>query len=243
MTMNVESFTYGVIDGRGGFSSSLNAICQLRYQVYVNEWAFEGPEDHMDGLERDEYDQHSIHLYACASHSDDVIGAARIILGSEQPLPIERNFDISQFPSGIRREHFAEISRLAISKEFRCRAIEHAIFGAEQHVVNHMRPHVENTRAFRRRYEHQLVRGLYISLYRESKLRGVTHWFAVMAKGLYVILKRWGISFEQIGPARDYHGLRAPYLVSIESIECSLAKHDPALYYDTQGALCIEAFY
>jgi N-acyl amino acid synthase of PEP-CTERM/exosortase system len=237
MTMNVENFTYGVIDGRECFSSSLKAICQLRYQVYVNEWAFERPEDHADGLECDEYDQHSIHLYACASHSDDLIGAARIILGSERPLPIERHFEISQFPSGVRRESCAEISRLAVSKEFRCRAIEHAIFGREQHVANHMEPIVKNSRNFRRRYEHKLVRGLYISLYRESKLRGVTHWFAVMAKGLYVILRRWGISFEQIGPARDYHGLRAPYLVSIASIECSLAKHDHAFYYDTQSSL------
>jgi N-acyl amino acid synthase of PEP-CTERM/exosortase system len=235
--MNVDNFSYGVIDGRDGFSSSLKAICQLRYQVYVNEWAFERPEDHANGLERDEYDQHSIHLYACAKHSDDVIGAIRFILGSERPLPIERHFEISQFPSGIRRERFAEISRLAVSKEFRCRAIEHAIFGTEQHLVSHMQPTVVHNRGFRRRYEHQLVRGLYLSLYRESKLRGVTHWFAVMAKGLYVILRRWGISFEQIGPARDYHGLRAPYLVSIKSIENSLSKHNPALYYDTQSIL------
>ena len=94
-----------------------------------------------------------------------------------------------------------------------------------------------NSRDFRRSYEHQLVRGLYVVLYRESKIRGLTHWFTVMAKGLYVILRRWGISFVQIGPARDYYGLRAPYMVSIESIESSLKKHDPDLYYETQISL------
>ncbi len=232
-----EFFTYRVVDGRGGFTSSLDAICQLRYQVYVNEWGFERPEDHPCGLERDEYDQDSIHLCACANHSDDVIGTARIILGSERSLPIERHFDISQFPPGVSREQSAEISRLAISKEFRCRAIEHAIFGTEQAPANHLHPMMENSRDSRRKFEHQLVRGLYISLYRESKIRGLTHWFTVMAKGLYVILRRWGISFEQIGPARDYHGLRAPYLISIKSLECSLEKHDPALYYETQNCL------
>ena len=235
--MNGELFTYGVVDGRGGFTSSLNAICQLRYQVYVNEWGFERPEDHPCGLERDEYDQHSIHLYARANHSDDVIGAARIILGSERTLPIERHFDISQFPSEVNREQTAEISRLAISKEFRCRAINHAIFGTGQAPANHKNPVTENFRDFRRKFEQQLVSGLYISLYRESKARGLTHWFTVMTKGLYVILKRWGICFEQIGPARDYHGLRAPYLVSIKSIERSLEKHDPALYFAAQSSL------
>jgi N-acyl amino acid synthase of PEP-CTERM/exosortase system len=163
-----------------------------------------------------------------------VIGAARIILGSERPLPIEQHFDINQFPQGVQREQIAEISRLAVSKAFRCRAIEHAIFGTESRVANHMKAIMGNSRDFRRSYEHQLVRGLYIALYRESKIRGLTHWFTAMSKGLYVILRRWGVSFEQIGPARDYHGLRSPYMISIECIESSLKKHDPALYYETQ---------
>ena len=235
--MIYDNFTYSVIDGRGGFTPSIRAICQLRYQVYVNERAFERPEEHAEGLEIDEYDQHSIHLYACANHSDDIIGAARIILGSERPLPIERHFEIRQLPEGVQREQIAEISRLAVSKEFRCRAIEHAIFGTEQHVTNQKKPIMVNSRDFRRSYEHQLVRGLYVVLYRESKIRGLTHWFTVMANGLYVILRRWGISFVQIGPSRDYYGLRAPYMVSIESIESSLKKHDPDLYYETQISL------
>jgi N-acyl amino acid synthase of PEP-CTERM/exosortase system len=235
--MNAELFTYRVVDGREGFTSSLSAICQLRYQVYVNEWGFERPEDHPGGLERDEYDQHSIHFYACPKHSDDVIGAARIILGSERPLPIERHFDISQLPSGVRREQSAEISRLAVSKEFRCRTIERAIFKMKQTAANHIHHSMDSGLEFRRHFEQELVRGLYISLYRDSKLRGLTHWFAVMAKGLHVILKRWGISFEQIGPARDYHGIRAPYLVSLESIERSLEKNYPVLYCELQKHL------
>jgi N-acyl amino acid synthase of PEP-CTERM/exosortase system len=231
--MNGELFNYRVIDGREGFTSSLSAICQLRYQVYVNECGFEKPEDHPGGLERDEYDQHSIHFYASPKDSEDVIGAARIILGSELPLPIERHFDIGQLPSNVRREQSAEISRLAVSKEFRCRTIERAMFKMKQIAANHMHPSMENGLDLRRHFEQELVRGIYISLYLDSKRRGMTHWFAVMAKGLHLILRRWGINFDQIGPARDYHGIRAPYLVSIESIERSLEKNDPALF-----ALC-----
>ncbi len=235
--MNGELFTYSVIDGREGFTPTLKAICRLRYQVYVNEWGFERPDDHPDGLEQDEYDQDSIHFCAIPKHSDEVIGAARIILGSERPLPIERHFDINQYPPCVRCEQVAEISRLAVSKEFRCRAIERAIFATEQVLANYIHPIKENIRAFSRKFEQQLVRGLYLSLYRESKRMGLTHWFSVMAKGLYVILKRWGISFEQIGPARDYHGIRAPYLISLESIERSLQKNNPALYDETQSLL------
>lgn len=235
--MTADLFTYRVVDGRAGSTSSLRPVRQLRYQVYVNEWGFERPEDHPDGLEQDEYDPHSIHFCAYPRHSDDLIGAARIILGSERPLPIERHFRIKQLPAGVRREQTAEISRLAVSKEFRCRAIERALFGKEQTSADLVDPLLENQRDFRRKFEHHLVRGLYISLYRESKLRGVTHWFTVMARGLYVILKRWGISFVQIGPAQDYHGLRAPYMISIQSIESSLLQNDPALFYEAQTGL------
>jgi N-acyl amino acid synthase of PEP-CTERM/exosortase system len=235
--MTAELFTYKVVDGRTGSTSALRPVNRLRYQVYVNEWGFEKPEDHPEGLEQDEYDPHSIHFCAYPRHSDDLIGAARIILGSERPLPIERHFEIKPLPPGVRREQTAEISRLAVSKEFRCRAIQRALFGKQESSADPTYAGMESPRDFRRKFEHHLVRGLYLSLYRESKLRGVTHWFTVMAKGLYVILKRWGISFEQVGPARDYHGLRAPYMISIESIESALRQNDPALFNEAQQAL------
>ena len=235
--MNTELFNYNVVDGREGFSSSLSALCQLRYQVYVNEWGYESPEDHPGGLERDEYDQHSIHFYACPKHSDDVIGAARIILGSERPLPIERHFDIDQLPSGVRREQSAEISRLAVSKEFRCHAIDRAIYRTKQIAAKHMHLSMDNDHDFRRHCEHQLVRGMYINIYRQGRLRGLTHFTAVMTRGLYIILKRWGINFIQLGPEQDYHGIRAPYLVSLDSIAHSWERMDPDLYRDAHSSL------
>ena len=235
--MNLDLFNYKVIDGREQFTSDLSTVCQLRYQVYVNEWQFEKAEDHPGGIEQDEYDQHSIHLYACAKHSEDVVGTARLILGSEKSLPIESHFGINQLPPGVRREQTAEISRLAISKEFRCRVLERIFSGAEQGAFKHMPLMKENIKDLRKKCEHQLVRGLYISLYRESKVRGLTHLFTIMSKGLHMILKRWGISFEQIGPARDYHGMRAPYLINIEDIERSLRRNNPTLFNEAQQAL------
>ena len=53
--------------------------------------------------------------------------------------------------------------------------------------------------------------GLYRCIYRESLERGLTHLYAVMAKGLYLLLKRIGITFTQAGPGIEYHGIRTPY--------------------------------
>jgi len=94
---------------------------------------------------------------------------------------------------------------------------------------------MDDGRDIRRHCEHELVRGLYLQLYRDSKQRGLTHWYAVMAKGLYIILKRWGIPFHQIGPAMDYHGLRAPYVVSIETVEHALEANNPELIEEARG--------
>lgn len=228
--MNAELFNYGVVDGRGGHSPFLDAIYRLRYQVYVHECGFEKAEDHPGSMERDEYDHHAIHFFARLKHSDDLIGTARIILGAERILPVERYFDIEPFPCGVARTQVAEISRLAISKKFRCRAIERAIFGMDKDEARRWPPSLGNPRQLRRHYEQELVRGLYVALYQASKLRGLTHWFMVMTKGLGVILRRRGVDFMQIGPARDYHGIRAPYLINIEALEHSLARTDPVLY-------------
>ena len=138
---------------------------------------------------------------------------------------------------GVDRDTIGEISRLAVSKEYRRRAIDNALFEAGSFVPNALPRYMDDGRDIRRHCEHELVRGLYLLLYHDSKQRGLTHWYAVMAKGLYIILKRWGIPFHQIGAAKDYHGFRAPYLVSIETVEQTLEKKNPDLLEKQEGIL------
>ena len=230
--MTDEHFVYGAVDGRGSDDPVITTIHRLRYQVYVNEWGFEKPEDHPGGMERDAYDRHSMHFYACSRTSDEVIGSARIILGSDLPFPIERHFDTSAFPAEGRRNRMAEISRLAISKDYRRRAIDRVIFSHSDSSLEELeaeRAGVQSVVEERRKCEHELIRGLYLLIYRESLKLGLTHWYAVMARGLYVILRRWGIDFRQIGPEKYYHGMRAPYVVDLTTLEQSVAKTNPEL--------------
>ena len=224
-----RTFRYGLIDNNGNQQDVLRDIYSLRYQVYVNEWGFESADEHPSGLEHDKYDEHSVHYYARCKSENKVIGTARIILNSELGFPISKHFDIDNQYKGVDSDRIGEISRLAISKEYRRRAIDRAIFGTGKFDPGHIPRYMDEGRDTHRHCEHELIRGLYLSIYSDSKHRELTHWYAVMSKGLYVILKRWGISFEQIGPAKDYHGIRAPYLVSIESVEQMLAKTNPEL--------------
>ena len=223
------SFSYGCVENQTNPAEILQDTYNLRYQVYINEWKFEAPDDHPVGIEYDDYDSHSVHFYARCKSEKKVIGTVRTILNSDLGFPIERHFELSETSECIGQDAIGEISRLAVSKEYRRRAIDNALFEAGSFVPNALPRYMDDGRDIRRHCEHELVRGLYLLLYQDSIQRGLTHWYAVMAKGLYIILKRWGIPFHQIGAAKDYHGLRAPYLVSIETVEKALEKKNPDL--------------
>ena len=161
-----------------------------------------------------------------------MIGTARIILPTASALPIQEHFDVGSFFTKIKGHKAAEISRLAISKQFRRRAIDRVIFNKDKNYNAELEKHQEATANIakeRRKYEHELIRGLYLLIYRESLDLGLTHWCAVMAKGLHFMLCRWGIHFEQIGPEKEHHGVRAPYALSIKALELSLQKKSPEL--------------
>lgn len=60
-----------------------------------------------------------------------------------------------------------------------------------------------------------IIEKLYDHLFHESGRLGITHWYAGMAKGLPVLLKRRKIHFQKIGPEIEFHGVRAPYFLCI----------------------------
>lgn len=230
--MQLSNFNFDVAQAQADNEKLFAAIYRLRYQVYVCEWGFERPEDHPGGMEKDNYDRHSRHIFAYTGAVDNVIGTARIILPSDRPLPIQGNFDIDMTMFNNPSNRMAEISRLAISKDFRRRAIDRVMFNTDTTYTEDLERHQKNMISIekeRRKFEHELVRGIYLMIYRESIKLSLTHWCAVMAKGLSVILRRWGINFEQVGPERDYHGIRAPYVIQLNELERSLKKKNPDL--------------
>jgi N-acyl amino acid synthase of PEP-CTERM/exosortase system len=210
-----------------------SAIFRLRYQVYCLEWGFEREQDHPGGLECDAYDPHAVHISARIGGAleSDIIGTSRIILGSRiDPFPIVRH--CSFFPDFVPpdRNTSGEISRLAVSKHYRRRAIDKMIFSHGEEPESTLKEICGSDDMDRRKSENEIVAGIYMQLYAESKRLGITHWYAVMARGLFLLLKRWGVIFHLIGPELDYHGWRGPYLAEIAEIEdCLDKKNSPLL--------------
>jgi len=98
----------------------------LRYQVYCLERRFENADEHSTGLEIDQFDKHAVQGLLFHRPTDRAIGTVRLILPDhrvEGGLPIaqllaDNNIDLANFVSVADA---VEVSRFAISKEFRRR--------------------------------------------------------------------------------------------------------------------------
>lgn len=243
----------------------LAAVFKLRYKVYCQEWGFEKPENYPDRLEMDDYDKNSLH-FAAKDDSGKIVGTVRLILGSSQGFPAEKYCEIDTDRNKIPGERIAEISRLAISREYRKRSEDKYIYGPDEErrtigggfeqsfkFQNNKRGYQNNKSNYRRaddryrynkyaaprarngeqsdrRSKHELITSLYKAIYHESKRRELTHWYAVMTKGLLIFLKKFGFSFDPIGDPVDYHGIRTPYLGVIKKIEEEVQNNNPEVY-------------
>lgn len=105
---------------------------QLRYRVYTLERGW--TEENEVGLEVDQWDSiASLPFVALDSHGGEVAGTARIVVDSPLGFPYEES---ATLPSWIDRSTLYEVSRLAVSPDYRdsqstvlvglCRRIWHA---------------------------------------------------------------------------------------------------------------------
>ena len=212
-------------------------IYKLRYDVYVSEFGFEKKESHPSGLEKDIYDSHSVELAAIEqinAETQKVIGTIRLILHSEHGFPIENaaplDFTIKKTPI----DKIAEISRLAISKDFR-RLQGDGLYGVKSYLkvsAGDIPPHRKSPQNAKVRIQPYLIWGLFKELYQVSKKLGITHWYMITEKKLWYALKRFNFIFRQIGEPVDYHGMRIPYLGIIAEIEQNLIKKNMDFYQD-----------
>lgn len=192
-------------------------VLALRYKVYCEERGFENPEDHPDGLERDEYDSQSVHFAALLKNTRKVVGTVRLILRSESSFPIERAFTFTKDLSHMHLHQLGEVSRLALSKSY-CQELQQARLRSDSEAG-------------------EVVNGLLRCMAEESLERGISHLYAVMARGLPILLARRKVFFSQIGPEREYHGLRAPYLGVVRDI----VNRNPMIFYSCQPETSLEA--
>ena len=187
---------------------------RLRYQVYCLEHPFENAAEHSDERERDEDDDRSVHTLLVHRQTGAFAGTVRAILPKEgRPLPIDRILAsqdgglTNRFPA----HSTAEISRFAVSKEFRRRRGEDRYPDAN---VPGAAPAMPTERQMIPYITFGLIRGV-VEVCRDH---GISHICAVMEPALIRILGRFGLHFKKIGHLVEFHGIRQPCVARIADL-------------------------
>jgi len=195
---------------------------KLRYQVYCVEHGFEDSSHFKGEREFDDFDCRSVH--GIVRHSSGLTSATvRLVLPDrdhpEAPFPIEKHCGdslelIAPLLKGVPRQSIAEISRFAVSKNFKRR------LGEARHVAG-IGP--DQDKYFKqdpggKRVIPHLILGLFMAIVRMSAEHNIAHWYAVMDLSLLRLLSRFGINFIYIGDPVDYHGLRQPCFGSVDDV-------------------------
>src|SRR4051812_11969102 len=200
---------------RASTPSLLREAHRLRYQVYCVENRFENPDQQIGAYESDEDDDRSVHTLLRHRRTGEIVGTSRVILPDQhrfRPLPMatllhgHERCCFNDFPVA----HTAEISRFAVSKEFRRRRNEerHASSGCDDPSST------ERERRLMPFIILGLLRGV-IDICIEYK---ISHVAAVMEPPLVRNLHRLGLHFAPMGGTVMHHGVRQPCLALLDEL-------------------------
>ncbi|HRH82091.1 MAG TPA: PEP-CTERM/exosortase system-associated acyltransferase [Thiobacillaceae bacterium] len=212
----------------------------LRYQVYVLETGFESEEEcevfeAPDGAvfhyERDEYDRRSDHFLLRHRRTGSYAATARLILPDpDDPaslFPMEANCRLDDGKRIIdpeTRKRLSEISRFAVSKDFKRRLGES---GTQAGVADNVDVYFEPDE---RRVLPHISLGLFAAVMRMIYQHRLTHSYAVMEPALHRLIGRFGVIFNPIGPQTEYHGKRIPCLGSVDEALPNIKRVAPSVW-------------
>ncbi len=196
----------------------MERVHRIRYEVFCREFHFEQEESCPGGLERDVYDDQAIHCLIMHRGSQMPAGCVRLVQTSVTDpaalLPIERYCAASlapgeTHPSRLPRKGLCEISRLAVSGQFRKRRGEaESPLGANEELPV--------TSEIEYRIFPLLSFTLFLAVLSLSIFTQRRDSLAMMEPWLARHLQMMGFSFRQIGEVTDYHGARAAFHYTLE---------------------------
>lgn len=192
------------------------AAYRIRHEVYCEDLSYEPLRP--DGLETDAYDAHATHCLLKGANDERFVGCIRLVFARPddpaQPLPFERlcadalDRGIVN-PARLPRATIAEVSRLAVIRQYRRRRGEAA------------RPGDINESDFgtpdRPRFPYIPV-GLYLGMMAQARRHGIETLFVLTEPRLASHLARLGVRLQRIGGAIEHRGMRVPSLIRVNQV-------------------------
>jgi len=191
--------------------ASREAVFRIRYEVYCRDLGWEPLRE--DELERDAFDEHSIHCLLRHRTTGEPVGCTRLILADEtQPgelLPVETScanvLDRSIVdPATLPRRTVAEVSRLAVMRNFRQRKGESQSAAA-------MSDDDFQSRGPQTRFPFIPV-SLYFGAAAIARKLGREHVLVLTEPRLATHFSRLGVHIQSIGGSIEHRGQRVPSL-------------------------------
>jgi N-acyl amino acid synthase of PEP-CTERM/exosortase system len=186
---------------------------RLRYQVYCSEHGYEDPGEFPDQQERDHFDDRAFHSLLIHRPTGIAAGCTRLIrVDPNDPhssLPVDGLCrDPALHDEGLLpRSSLAEVSRFAVSKDFRKRI-------QDARTPTGVGEDWREVKDERRRIPH-ISLGLIQAIVCSSYQHGITHWVAEMEPALLRMLRSFGVHFVNLGPVVEFHGRRQPCYVEL----------------------------
>ena len=203
-------------------------VFRIRHQVYCEDLSYESVTP--DGRERDEYDRHSKHLLLRTAKTGVRVGCTRLILPRPEqpsfPLPFERTCAATIDrrlidPAALPRDSIAEVSRLAVVREFRRRKGEELSKDGAA-VIDYGTPKQP-------RFPY-IQLGLYLGAITLAHRFGIKTIFFLTEPRLAEHFEKLGFSVQQIGGPVEHRGLRVPSMSSVDETIAGLRFYMRPIY-------------
>jgi N-acyl amino acid synthase of PEP-CTERM/exosortase system len=189
-------------------------VFRIRHQVYCEELSYERVTP--DGRELDEYDRHSKHLLLRTVNTGVRVGCTRLVLQRPEqpsfPLPFERactaTIDRRLIdPAALPRDSIAEVSRLAVVREFRRRKGEERTKDGAA-VIDYGTPKQP-------RFPY-IQLGLFLGAVALARQLGIKTIFFLTEPRLSRHFEKLGFPVQQIGGPIGHRGVRVPSMASVD---------------------------
>lgn len=201
----------------------------IRHRVYCSELNFEQI-NHQE-IEADDYDHHASQLLVYHKKAKAYVGCARLVHGFHEgvhfKLPFEHHCHGRLDEEVINKikesgERYAEISRLAIDKDFRHRGHSSKLGLPQEFKLKSL--------AVRSAGSASILLSLYLGLQALSKEQKVRYVFAIVEPRLLKNFHKHGIPAVQVGQGVDHRGLRVPIVIDVHEFETCMPMPFRRLY-------------
>lgn len=208
-------------------------VFKLRHEVYCQEIGYEPIEGKSANIELDSHDSHSIHCLIEHKGSGLAAGCLRLVLPNPEATSEKKRLPLQEYggtslthptlnPAMLPESQVCEISRFAIARPFRHKAIKNETLTQEK--ISNMFSEEE------RKTFPAIIIALFLSTYALVGLSKKRHVFAMMEPRLPRLLSMSGFHFQGIGEPIEIHGRRSAFYIDHRKAEKEMHEHLAPLY-------------